>query len=182
MKEAAAGAWLAGWTVILSSLALLIVGSAVHEKVRSGNGIDVGVLVGVCVLVGVTVLVGVPVAVCVGVGVWDAVGVAVGLAVAVAVAVLVKVGVVVPVAVAVAVDEGVAVLVAVGVVVITGSRVGVGIVWVGGGDAPAPLRMRGRKSSNMPNGVSSSLSSVRTCECTVEAGNPVNKKIMPIST
>ena len=114
VKEAAAGAGLTGWTVILSSLELLVAGSAAQEKARSGNGIEVGMGVNGAVLVGVTVLVGVWVAV----AVWDAVGVTTGV---VAVAVLITVGV------------AVAVSVAVGAV---GTKVGVAVV---AGVEPPPL-------------------------------------------
>lgn len=95
VKEAAAGAGLTGWTVILSSLELLVVGSAAQEKVRSGNGIDVGMGVNGAVLVGVAVPIGVavPVGVWVAVAVWDAVGVAVAVLIPVGIAVAVGVSV-----------------------------------------------------------------------------------------
>lgn len=114
VKEAAAGAGLTGWTVILSSLELLVAGSAAQEKVRSGKGIEVGIGVECAVLVGVAV----PVGVWVAVAVWDAVGVTTGV---VAVAVLTPVGV------------AVAVSVAVGAV---GTKVGVAVV---AGVEPPPL-------------------------------------------
>lgn len=120
VKEAAAGAGLTGRTVILSSFELLVAGSAAQEKVRSGNGIDVGIGVEGAVLVGMAVLVGVavPVGVWVAVAVWDAVGITTGV---VAVAVLTAVGV------------AVAVSVAVGAV---GTKVGVAVV---AGVEPPPL-------------------------------------------
>lgn len=69
VKEAPAGAGLTGWTVILSSLELLVAGSAAQEKVRSGKGMEVGIGVDCAVLVGVAVVVGVVVPVGGGVAV-----------------------------------------------------------------------------------------------------------------
>lgn len=149
LKEAADGAGDTVCTVILSRYALLMSGSAAHDKMMSGNGIEVAVgtvvAVAVAVVVGVGVCVAVPigggVAVFVAVGVWLGVDVALGVGVLVAVAVAAVVGVasgVVPVAVGV--NDGAAV----GAVLI---RVGVNVGTTVGDDAP-PWEMTGKKSVN----------------------------------
>lgn len=167
VKEAPAGAGLTGWTVILSSLELLMVGSAAQEKVRLGKGMEVGsgvagaVLVGVTVLVGVVVTAGVVVLVCV--------------AVAVSVAVVGAVGVVVAVAVLVVNGAAVGIGVAVGAV---GTKVGVAVV---AGAAPAPLWTIGKKRLETLN----RISSVRVEPCSLDwagaAKNPTPSMMRPIN-
>lgn len=198
MKEAAAGAWVAGWTVILSSRELLVAGSAMHEKVRSGNAMDVGVVVGVTVLVGVLVLVPVAVAVlvAVGVGVGDGVVVTVGVVVAVlvkvgvavsagvAVAVMVGAGGAVPVVVAVAVP--VVVAVGIGVTVLAGVvgavliKVGV-VVGVRVVADPAPLLMIGRKTWARTVIKSSAVAALPCWERAVGENSNRYKLTMPIT-
>lgn len=153
VKEAAAGAGLTGWTVSLSSLELLVAGSAAQEKVISGNGIDVGIGVKGAVLVGVTVLVGVavPVGVWVAVAVWDAVGVVV------AVAVLITVGV------------------SVGAV---GTKVGVAVV---AGVVPPPLWTIGKKRLETLNRMSLPRVESSSLDWAGAAKNPIPSTMRPIN-
>lgn len=133
LKEAADGAGAVVCTVILSSRASLMVGSATQDKVISGKAMEVAVgitvAVGVVVAVAVAVAVGVLVPVFVAVGVWIGVGVVLGVGVARG---------------AVAVAVGGKVAAAVGAVLI---KVGVNVGTTVGDEAP-PCVMTGKKSVN----------------------------------
>ena len=185
MKETADGAGPVVCTVILSSRASLMVGSATQDKVISGKAIEVAVgivvAVGIMVAVGVAVLVGVLVAVIVAVGVWVGVAVALGVGVATGVIVLVAVAATVGVARgAVAVGVGGRVAAAVGAVLI---RVGVNVGTTVGDEAP-PWVMTGRKSvnarCNAPSacpGIDSAEWAGKNDQWVARASRPTNTKI-----
>lgn len=157
LNEAAAGAGAEVCTVIFNTLALLaLASSAAHESVISGNGMEVGVVVGVFVLVAVAVGVGVLVAVMVAVPV----GVGVGVLVAGLVAVSVGAGVRVAGTVAastVGVALGVGVLVASGVV--AGSTL---------------LLTSGRKMANNAAPFAPSNRRLITCDCATDVNDNTN--------